>query len=129
MGCFRVAAPDDYHVAVLADVFDDILSRGHHTDETFTPYVFGAPVPTFPAVRVSYLLGKSAHLVEKEGRTAVRCMKHLTFAVAVALDQNAERSVFLVDSFDFIGDDIGSLIPGNANEFTLAANFVCSSHP
>ncbi len=60
---------------------------------------------------------------------AVRSVDGLAFAVAVALDQDAEGTVFLVDPPDLGGDEVGGLIPGDPLVFALAAVLRCSCRP
>ena len=119
-GGLGVAAPDQHHVAVLGDVLHHVVGGGHHADEALAPHVLGAPVPAFPAVRVPDLLGEAAHLVEEQGGAAVGSVDHLALAVAVALHQDGQRSVFLVHALDLGGDEVGRLVPGDPHELALA---------
>ena len=105
--------------AVLGDVFDEVGRRRHHALEALAPDVLGAPVPAFPAVRVADLLGEAAHHVEQAGLVAVGGMDGLALAVAVALGQDGERAVFLVDAPDLGGDDVGRLVPGDPRYLLL----------
>ena len=120
-GRLRVAAPEEHHIAVLGDIFNEVGGRGHHALEALAPDVLGAPVPAFPAIRASYLLGKAAHHIEEAALVAVGGMDGLAFAVAVALDEDGERAVGLVHPFYFIGDDGRGFVPGNSVVFALAA--------
>ncbi len=119
-GGLGVAAPHHHHVAVLDDVVHDVVGRVHHADQPFAPDVPGAPVPAFPAVRVAHLLGETAHLVEEQGGAAVRGMDELAFPVAVALYQDGEGAVLLVDAPDLAGDEVGGFVPGDAHVLALA---------
>jgi hypothetical protein len=46
---------------------------------------------------------------------------HFTLPVPVALHQNGERPVLLVDALDLGGEDIRRLVPGDADILALAA--------
>ena len=120
-GRLGVAAPDDDHVAVLADVLHDVVGRAHHPDEALAPDVLGPPVPALPAVRVADLLGEAAHLVEEQRGAAVRGVDHLALAVAVGLHEDGQGAVLLVDPADLGGDQVGRLVPADAHELALAA--------
>jgi len=52
---------------------------------------------------------------------AVRRVNCLALAVSVTLHQDAERPIGFVDSPDLVGDDVGRLIPGDADVLALAA--------
>ncbi len=56
----RITAPEEDHVAVFGHVLDAVVGRIHHTDDTLTPDVLRSPVKTFPAVRITNLLGETA---------------------------------------------------------------------
>ncbi len=120
-GGLFVAAPLEHHVAVLGDVLDEVGRRRHHALEALAPHVLGSPVPAFPTVRVADLLGEATHHVEQPGLVAVGGVDGLVLAVAVALGEDGERAVFLVDAPDLGGDDVGRLVPGDAPVLALAA--------
>ena len=115
-----VASPHHHHVAVLGDVVHDVVGRVHHAHQTLAPDVPGAPVPALPAVRVTHLLGKAAHLVEEQGGATMRGMDELAFTVAVALHQDGQRTVVLVHALDLGRDEVGGLVPGDAHVLALA---------
>ena len=102
-------------------VFDDIGRRIHDALGTLAPDVFGAPVPAFPAVGVAHLQGEAAQVFEQNAGMAVRSVDGLAFTVAVALHEDGIRPVLLVHPADFAGDEFRRLVPGDADEFGLAA--------
>lgn len=52
---------------------------------------------------------------------AVRRMDDLAFAVTVALKQNRNFPVFLLNTQQFVGDDGGNFVPRGVAELALAA--------
>src|SRR3972149_395254 len=105
---------------MLGDIRHDIGLVGRLADRLATPDMFGPPVPAFPAVRVAGLPGIAAHHGKEPPATAVGGMDHLGLAVSVSLHENGRRPVFLLDSLNFTGDDIGGLIPGDSYILALA---------
>ena len=93
----------------------------HHTHDALAPDMLGAEVPAFPAIRVSDHLGKAADFIQQQTGLAVRGIDGLAFAMAVTLKHDRQRTVFLMNSLDFIGDKSGGFIPGDSDEFALAA--------
>ena len=85
------------------------------------PDVLGSPVPAFPAVRLPGLNRKAAQQVQQVRLAAMRGVNNFTFPVSVALGKDGCRTVFLIDAFEFLGDEVGCLIPGNPHIFGLAA--------
>ncbi len=105
----------------MADVVHDIVVGSHHADVALTPHVLRAPVPAFPAVGVADLLREAAHLVEQQRGAAVRRMHHLALTMAVLLNEDGQRTVRVADACNLVGDDLRSLLPGDAHELALAA--------
>jgi len=115
-GRFKVAALDNEQFGIFRHIVDKIFGGRHIADEALAPHMFGAPVPAFPTVGVSDLLGKTAHLVEEQRAAAMRCMDQLAFGVAVALKQDRRGAVKFVLTLDFGRYEIRGLVPGNALE-------------
>ncbi len=63
-GRLRVTTPKQYHVTVFCYVLQTVGSRRHHALKSLTPDMLCPPIPAFPTVRISYLLGESPHHVE-----------------------------------------------------------------
>ncbi len=73
--------------------------------------MLGAPVPTFPAVRIPYLLSEAAHLIQKQCRATVCRVNEHAFAMSVTLHQDCKRAILSVDTFDFGSNEIRRFIP------------------
>ncbi len=113
--------PQTTTISLFWEMSFTMLSAGFIIpDQTLAPDVPGTPVPALPAVRVAHLLGEAAHLVEEQGGAAVRRVDELALAVTVALHQDGQRPVLLVDPLDLGGDKIGGLVPGDAHVLALA---------
>ena len=118
---FGIAAPEEDHIGIFGNIFDHVIGRMHHTDNALAPNMLGAEVPAFPAIRFSDHLGKTADFIQQQTGLAVRGIDGLAFAMSITLQHDGQRTIFLMDSFDFIGDQGGGFVPGDADEFALAA--------
>ncbi len=116
-----VAAPEEHQVAMFDHVFDDVVGRIHHADNTLAPHMLGAPVEPFPAVRVTHLLGKPAQHLHQTRLMTMGRVDGFAFAVTVALAQHRQGAVGFDDPLEFAGDNVGRFVPGNAHILAFAA--------
>ena len=49
----------------VGHILDDILEWSHHTHISLPPHMFGAPVPSFPAIWISHLLRVATHFIKQ----------------------------------------------------------------
>ena len=113
-----VAAPEQHGVAVLGNVFDDVVLAVLLAERVHAPDVLGAPVPAFPAVGLARLQREAAEQVQKVRHAAVGGMDDLRLAVAVDLGEHGVGAVGLDDALELGGDELGRLVPADA--FVLA---------
>ena len=73
--------------------------------------MLGAPVPSFPAVRIPHLHGVTPEKVEERSLAAVRGMYGLGLSVTVGLSQNGGGTVFLNNPLQLAGNNIQGFIP------------------
>lgn len=110
-GCgFRVAAPEQEQIGMIGNIFPEVglcpLSHG-----ILPPNMFGTPIPTFPAVRVTGLYRIAAQQFQQSGLTAMRTMYGFCFAMAIRLGQNGTRPIGTLNPFSVLWRLIQQLHP------------------
>ena len=120
-GRFEVATPVQHGVSILSDILRRVGREGVLPDRVHSPCVLGAPVPTFPAVRVARLHGVAAAQVEHRGLAAMAAVHRLAFPMAVGLAENCVGTVLVVNAFHLGGDELASLVPADADVLARAA--------
>ena len=110
---FRVAAPEEESVTVLCHIRDQICLRRHFAYRFAAPDMFCAPVPAFPGIHISHLLGITAGQGEHTVRTSVRRSNILSFPMHIGFTEDRFRCIGLIDPLDLIGTDLRSFFPGD----------------
>ena len=118
----RVTTLANNHVRVLGTIVVEVGTEFHvEANRLVTPDMLGTPVPSFPAVRVTYLLGVAAEEFHQVSRAAMTCIDYLALGVAFGLEADAFGAVFVDDSLDFAVDDVKRLVPGDSHVLAGAA--------
>ena len=110
---FRVAAPEQKTVAVLRHIRDQVCLRRHFADRLTSPYVLCSPVPAFPGIHVSHLLGIAARQGEHTVRTSMGRRNVFALSMHIGFTEDRFRRIGFIDSFDFICTDPCSFLPGD----------------
>ena len=119
----HVAAPEQQHVGVLGNV-EQQISHIELAERILSPHVLGTPVPAFPRVGLTRLIGPIvAEQIHKTRIAAMGSMDNLRLSVTVALHEDRRQPVGVDYAPDFARDEIGRLIPGDPHELALASIF------
>ena len=110
----RVAAPEQYCIAVFGNVFDYVVLLVLLPEWVHAPDMLGAPIPAFPAVGLAGLQGEPAAQIEQMGNAAVARVHHFRLAVAVNFAQDCLRGIFIMHALDFGCDDFCCFVPADA---------------
>ena len=107
---------------MLRDVVEQVA--GHALPvRLVAPQVLGAPVPALPRIGLARLDGGAAQKLQQLHHGAVARVHDLRLAVAVLLHQDGAGAVHVVLALDFLGDDVGGLVPADALVLGDAARF------
>ena len=120
-GRLEVAAPVQHGIRMLGDILRRVGRESVLPNRVHSPCVLGAPVPTFPAVRVARLHGVAAAQVEHRGLAAMAAVHRFAFPMAVGLAENCVGTVLIVNALHLRGDELASLVPADADVLARAA--------
>ncbi len=121
-GGLGVGALADKHLGILGNIIVKIGAEFHvETDRFVAPDMLGAPVPSFPAIRITDLLGVTTEELHQVGGTAMSGINYFALPVPFCLETDAFRAIFFDNPLDFTDHHIQSLIPGDSHILAIAA--------
>src|SRR5271165_3595628 len=114
VGALRVAGPEDDHIGFLEAVLEASVSCGHADAHGTAKMVHGAPVPTFPTVRIGGNSSETDEICETHQRAEV-IADIAPLMVGRHRKSNRTRPMHALLAVDFLGDNIERLVPADAD--------------